>query len=585
MFEGLGRTRYAAKEKTMEEKTKLFGYKNSVTVKSLALMIILSTAILLGMELISFYYMSVYEKSTMENYRNSLEMYCSYWDNKLDIINNSLLTVTSSSSSDRSYSNVCNSRDELVFQTAKKLLVNRMSDIAWNHENEVLVFVYVPDREVFLKSANHLVSYDKRLEMDQDIKKYASGIRSYNSTKWDYFKSGTEDFFIQVYRIDGGYIGALVKCQTILDGVVQDNGMVSSIGLTDDEGKITYSLRGEAGGEEKKDTAVLLIPMTHIDGQLKVEAQRQNLFGDKTTFTFLSLITVSLGLLLLAWNVRYQVKAVLGPLNKLRSVMEKFSRGNLDVRLEEKNTNSEIDVLNHTFNEMAEQIVDLKIDVYEAELAREKTESNYMRVQIQPHFYTNILNLIYGLAQLKDFASIQKLSMTTGAYFRYLLGEKGTFVLLREEIQCVKNYIQIQQIRYKDEMEFELNAEEGMERQMVLPMILQTFAENSVKHNIGLVPLLRIRIDISSGNDRIYITVRDNGAGFEPDMLERINKNENISNKGEHIGITNVKERLRIFYGDTASVEINSRPGETLVKVVLPEILTQEERNEYHIGG
>ena len=512
-------------------------------------------------------------------------MYCSYWDNKLDIINNSLLTVTSSSSSDSSYSNVCNSRDELVFQTAKKLLVNRMSDIAWNHENEVLVFVYVPDREVFLKSTNHLVSYDKRLEMDQDIKKYASGIRSYNSTKWDYFKSGTEDFFIQVYRIDGGYIGALVKCQTILDGVVQDNGMVSGIGLTDDEGKITYSLRGEAGGEEKKDTAVLLIPMTHIDGQLKVEAQRQNLFGDKTTFTFLSLITVSLGLLLLAWNVRYQVKAVLGPLNKLRSVMEKFSRGNLDVRLEEKNTNSEIDVLNHTFNEMAEQIVDLKIDVYEAELAREKTESNYMRVQIQPHFYTNILNLIYGLAQLKDFASIQKLSMTTGAYFRYLLGEKGTFVLLREEIQCVKNYIQIQQIRYKDEMEFELNAEEGMERQMVLPMILQTFAENSVKHNIGLVPLLRIRIDISSGNDRIYITVRDNGAGFEPDMLERINKNENISNKGEHIGITNVKERLRIFYGDTASVEINSRPGETLVKVVLPEILTQEERNEYHIGG
>lgn len=569
----------------MEEKTKLFGYKNSVTVKSLALMIILSTAILLGMELISFYYMSVYEKSTMENYRNSLEMYCSYWDNKLDIINNSLLTVTSSSSSDSSYSNVCNSRDELVFQTAKKLLVNRMSDIAWNHENEVLVFVYVPDREVFLKSTNHLVSYDKRLEMDQDIKKYASGIRSYNSTKWDYFKSGTEDFFIQVYRIDGGYIGALVKCQTILDGVVQDNGMVSGIGLTDDEGKITYSLRGEAGGEEKKDTAVLLIPMTHIDGQLKVEAQRQNLFGDKTTFTFLSLITVSLGLLLLAWNVRYQVKAVLGPLNKLRSVMEKFSRGNLDVRLEEKNTNSEIDVLNHTFNEMAEQIVDLKIDVYEAELAREKTESNYMRVQIQPHFYTNILNLIYGLAQLKDFASIQKLSMTTGAYFRYLLGEKGTFVLLREEIQCVKNYTQIQQIRYKDEMEFELNAEEGMERQMVLPMILQTFAENSVKHNIGLVPLLRIRIDISSGNDRIYITVRDNGAGFEPDMLERINKNENISNKGEHIGITNVKERLRIFYGDTASVEINSRPGETLVKVVLPEILTQEERNEYHIGG
>ncbi len=93
---------------------------------------------------------------------------------------------------------------------------------------------------------------------------------------------------------------------------------------------------------------------------------------------------------------------------------------------------------------MAEQIVDLKIDVYEAELAREKTESNYMRYRLASFLY-QYFKSDYGLAQLKDFASIQKLSMTTGAYFRYLLGEKGTFVLLREEIQCVKNYIQIQQ--------------------------------------------------------------------------------------------------------------------------------------------
>lgn len=66
------------------------------------------------------------------------------------------------------------------------------------------------------------------------------------------FQKRDRRLFIQVYRIDGGYIGTLVKGQTILDGVVQDNGMVSGIGLTDDEGKITYSLRGEAGGEEKR---------------------------------------------------------------------------------------------------------------------------------------------------------------------------------------------------------------------------------------------------------------------------------------------------------------------------------------------
>ncbi len=570
----------------MKVNMKLFlGFKHSITMKSLTLMIFLSTSILLGMECISFYYMNIYEKGTMDNYRNSLEMYCSYWDNKLDIINNSLLTITSTNNGEDSYWNVCYSQNELVFQTGKTMLAKRMSDIAWNHENEVLVFTYVPERNVFIKSTNHLVNFDKRKELDKDILSFMSNINTYNSTKWDYFRSGTDDFFIHVYKIDGGYIGALVKCQTILDGVLQDNGMVSGISLIDEEGNFAYSLRGKMLEAHKKDTVELTIPMAHIDGQLRVTVQRQNLFSDKTSFMFLSLITVLAGVILLAWNIRFQIKNVLGPLNKLKNVMESFSYGNLDVRLEEKKTSNEIDVLYHTFNEMAEQIVNLKIDVYESKLAREKTESNYMRVQIQPHFYTNVLNLIYGLAQLKDFQSIQKLSMTTGSYFRYLLGEKGTFVLLREEIQCVQNYIQIQQIRYKGDLEFEMNVEKGMEKQMVLPMILQTFAENSVKHNVTLVPLLHIAIDISSGEDRIYIIVRDNGEGFDKDILEKINRNENISSQGEHIGITNVKERLRLFYGDTASVEINSSPGETVVKVILPEVITKEERSEYHIGG
>lgn len=566
----------------MEERLKLFSFKNSVTVKSLSLMIFLSTAILLGMELISFYYMSIYEKGTMENYRSSLQMYCSYWDNKLDIINNSLLTLTSTNNSDNSYWNVCYAKDELIFQTAKTMLVRQMTDIARNHENKVLIFVYVPERNVFLKSSNHLVEVERRKDLDNDIKSYAGKINTYNSTEWNYFKNGEEDFFIQSYKIDGCYVGALVQCRTILEGV-QENGLVTGIGLTDDNGVISYSLT-DTGEAKRKDTAVVIIPMTHIDGQLRVAVQRQNLFSDKTSFTFLSLATISLGIILLAWNIRFQIKNVLMPLNRLRNVMLSFSHGNLDVRLEENNTSNEIDVLNHTFNEMAEQIVNLKIDVYESKLAREKTESNYMRVQIQPHFYTNVLNLIYGLAQLKDFRSIQKLSMTTGAYFRYLLGEKGTFVLMKEEIACVENYIQIQQIRYKGGMEFELHAQEGVEKQMVLPMVLQTFAENSVKHNITLVPVLRISIDITLGNDKIFIVIRDNGAGFDNDIIQRINRNENISSEGEHIGITNVKERLRLFYGETASVEIISKPGDTQVKVILPEIITKEERDEYHIG-
>ena len=171
--------------------------------------------------------------------------------------------------------------------------------------------------------------------------------------------------------------------------------------------------------------------------------------------------------------------------------------------------------------------------------------------------------------------------MTSGKYFRYLLGEKGTFVLLREEITCVKNYIRIQQIRYRGGMEFEMDVQDGVEKQMVLPLILQTFAENSVKHNITLVPLLRIKIEITMDETQIHILVHDNGAGFAPEILEKIERNENISSQGEHIGIINVKERLRLFYGDEAQVKIDSSPGNTVVRVILPIIVSQEECNEY----
>lgn len=472
----------------------------------------------------------------------------------------------------------------MTFQTGKVELVRQMSELARNYKNEILIFSYIPDREVFLKSSNNLVGYKSRTKLNDHIRRYIESGKKNNSVKWGYFESEKEPFFIQVYKIDEGYIGALVKCSTILDGMEQGNQIISGVGLINEQKDQVAVLSGE-WKEEQKDTERLHIPFEYMENDLCIVLQQKRLFSDKASMTILSLFIIVTGFALLVWNIRFQIQNVLRPLNKLRTIMENFSHGDLNVRLKESDTQNEIGVLYHAFNEMAEQIVDLKIDVYEQKLMWERIESNYLRVQIQPHFYTNILNLIYGLAQLQNFKAIQKLAMTTGAYFRYLIGEKGTFVVLREEIECVRNYIQIQQIRYKDGLEFELNIEQGVEEQMVLPLILQTFAGNSVKHNITLVPVLRVVVEICSVEGNIYILIRDNGIGFDQEVLHRINRNEPVDKSGTHIGITNVKERIRLFYGDRAKVEIESEPGRTEVKVVLPEVLSREEQDEYFISG
>jgi len=226
---------------------------------------------------------------------------------------------------------------------------------------------------------------------------------------------------------------------------------------------------------------------------------------------------------------------------------------------------------------MVEQITSLKIQVYESTLEKERIHNNFMITQIQPHFYANILHLIFSLAQIRDFDSIQKLSYSAGSYFRYLLGEKGTFVKLSDEINCVRSYMEIQKLRYKEALQFDfVSSDGGSEDQIVIPMILQAFISNSIKHNITLVPVLTVSLKIEQDARNLLFSIHDNGLGFTPEILARINNNEDISVNGHHIGIQNIKERIKLFYDGDGSVQIESEPGNTLVKIRLPIIKKED---------
>lgn len=271
-----------------------------------------------------------------------------------------------------------------------------------------------------------------------------------------------------------------------------------------------------------------------------------------------------------------QGKTVFAPLEQLRRAMEQYSTGDLDVRLPERENVSQIGQLYQTFNHMADQIQILRIDVYEKELERQRARSRFLQVQIQPHFYTNILNLIHGMAQIQDFEEIQKLCRVSAAYFRYLMGQKGTFVPLKEELRCLTSYIEIQHCRYKDMLEIQVNVEPEMEDEMILPLVIQTFVGNSVKHNIMLVPHLEIELTVKrEGEHDLLILIEDNGLGFKKEILDKINRNESIEEEGEHIGIQNVKERIREFYGEAYELKITSQPGYSEIRILLPRIEKQ----------
>ena len=180
------------------------------------------------------------------------------------------------------------------------------------------------------------------------------------------------------------------------------------------------------------------------------------------------------------------------------------------------------------------------------------------------------------MAQIQDFEEIQKLCRVSAAYFRYLMGQKGTFVPLKEELRCLTSYIEIQHCRYKDMLEIQVNVEPEMENEMILPLVIQTFVGNSVKHNIMLVPHLEIELTVKrEGEHDLLILIEDNGLGFKKEILDKINRNESIEEEGEHIGIQNVKERIREFYGEAYELKITSQPGYSEIRILLPRIEKQ----------
>ena len=143
-------------------------------------------------------------------------------------------------------------------------------------------------------------------------------------------------------------------------------------------------------------------------------------------------------------------------------------------------------------------------------------------------------------------------------YFRYLLSLKEDYVYLEDELQCIVRYAQVQKIRYQDNFQLRITCNADADEEKIPPLLIQTFIENSIKHNIMLVQDLEISLLIEEEGGMLHIIIKDNGLGFPVEILDRLNDNENIEEDGRHIGIINVKNRMQVLYGGQAAVSIRN---------------------------
>lgn len=224
----------------------------------------------------------------------------------------------------------------------------------------------------------------------------------------------------------------------------------------------------------------------------------------------------------------------------------------------------ELEMASKEFKGLLRKIKSLKINIYEKELARQKTELEAMQVQIRPHFYLNCLSLIHGMADVAEEEKIVHITEMLSNYMRYVMSDTFEPRSLKEEITFIRNYVEIQQIRYgKEAFSFEVIMEDTIETCLVPTLIIHNFVENAITHAVSLDNHVEITLYIVIENyedgEYLYICISDTGTGFPPDILEAIEQDTPIYyNDRKHIGIQNSLKRLKLMYGERAKINFSN---------------------------
>jgi len=256
-------------------------------------------------------------------------------------------------------------------------------------------------------------------------------------------------------------------------------------------------------------------------------------------------------------------------------------------------TRDEIGSLVRSYNEMIGKINDLINTVYKAGMKEKEAQLNALQAQINPHFLYNTLNSIGCMAEVKGVHEISVVCKAVSDLFRYSIKSGSDLVTLREELDSVGQYMTIQSFRYDNRIEAILNRDESLMAVKVMKLSLQPIVENAVYH--GLEPRRGkgiVIINMELDKDCLLLSVFDNGIGISEEKLQSLRRSlvhgrtADPQAKAGGIGLLNVHERLRLYYGERYGVAIDSQEGAgTSVQLRLPYLTDDKDTKDTKEAG
>ena len=369
-----------------------------------------------------------------------------------------------------------------------------------------------------------------------------------------------------LYLMDGG--GEIIchpKAQLINAGLMEEDNLEVA-------GRKEGSYRERFGGEERI-TTVKSIGYTgwkavgvNPTGSMTLNVLKTRIFVVFIVLLFLFVLTMI--------NA-YISSRITNPIKELEKSVSLLESGDLDAPVYIGGS-AEIRSLGHSIQGMALRIKGLMNDIVAEHESKRKSEFDTLQSQINPHFLYNTLDIIVWMIENEKKTDAVRVVTALARFFRISLSRGKSIITVKDELEHVRNYLMIQQMRFKNKFTYEIDADEDVLELASLKLMLQPMVENAIYHGVEFMDgdgVIQIRV-WREGDD-LYLRVRDNGLGMTKEQVENLFKASGHvpSRRGSGIGVRNVNERVHLYFGDAYGLRIESEPDEgTDVIIHLPAV-------------
>lgn len=286
-----------------------------------------------------------------------------------------------------------------------------------------------------------------------------------------------------------------------------------------------------------------------------------------------AVFVVAAFLLVLVLTNTFISSRITTPIQKLEKSVNAIEEGDLDTEVYTGGS-YEIQHLGRSIGDMARRIKTLMEDIVLEHESKRKSEFDTLQSQINPHFLYNTLDIIVWMIENEQKQEAVKIVTALARFFRISLSKGKSIITVRDELEHVRNYLMIQQMRFKNKFTYYIDAEEEVMDLVSLKLMLQPLVENAIYHGMEFMDGDgEVCVKVYREAEDLWFRISDNGLGMTQKQVESLldEKNHVSSQRGSGTGVKNVNERIRLYFGADYGLTIRSEPDEgTVISIRLP---------------